>query len=91
MKKVLIGTLAVVIALGVAGYLFRQPLMRAVADRLTTDMFVAADTDAFDPGLPVGARMPAIAARYDGRTVQDVSEFMGDNGLVLYANRSVDW
>lgn len=91
MKKVLIGALAVVAALGVAGYLFREPLMKSVAGRLTDDMFVNGDTDAFDPGVPVGARLPRIAARYDGRTVEDLSEFMGANGLVLFAARSVDW
>ncbi len=91
MKKVLIGALAVVVTVGVAGILFRGPLMKEVADLLPADMFIDADTDAFDPGLPVGARMPAIAARYDGRTIQDVTEFMGANGVVLFANRSVDW
>jgi len=91
MKKVLLGVLGVVIALGIAGYLFREPLMQAMMDRLTADMFVDADTDSYDPGLPVGERMPAIAARHDGRTVEDLGEFMGENGLVLFAVRSVDW
>lgn len=91
MKKVLLGTLAVVCAVGIAGYLFREPIMQSVMDRLTADMFVAADADTFDPGVPVGTRLPEIAARYDGRTVSDLSEFMGDNGLVLFAARSADW
>jgi len=91
MKKVLIGTLAVVATIGVLGFLFREPLMQAVADRLTADMFVDADTDAFDPGPPLGAPLPPIAARFDGRTVQDLAEFMGDNGVVLFAVRSVEW
>lgn len=91
MKNVLLGTLAVLVTVGVAGYLFRQPLTQALADSLTADMFVEADTDAFDPGLPVGAALPEIAARYHGRTVNDLTEFMGGNGLVLFANRSVDW
>ena len=91
MKRVLIGTLAVMVTLGVVGYLFREPLMQAVADRLTADMFVDADTDAFDPGLPVGARLPEIAARHDGRTLHDLAEFTGEKGLVLFAVRSVDW
>ncbi len=91
MKKVLIGTLGVLAIVAVAGYLFREPLLKAVAERLTADMFIAADTDDFDPGIPVGSQMPDINARYDGRTVQDLAEFQGDNGLVLFANRSVDW
>lgn len=91
MKRVLLGVLGVIAALGVVGYLFREPLKQAMFERLTADMFVEADTDAFDPGVPVGAHLPQIAARYDGRTMTGVSEFMGANGLVLYAVRSVDW
>lgn len=91
MKKVLIGTLVVVVTLGVAGYLFREPLINAIANRLTADMFVEADADTFDPGVPVGARLPEIAARYDGRTIHELGQFAGENGLVLFAARSVDW
>lgn len=91
MKKLLIGTLVVLAVVGVAGVLLREPLLQAVADRVTADMFIAADTDAFDPGVAVGSRMPDINARYDGRTVQDLAEFQGVNGLLLFANRSVDW
>ena len=91
MKNVLLGALAVLVIVAIAGYLFREPLIGSITDSLTADMFVEADTDAFDPGVPVGSTMPAIAARYDGRTVEELSEFMGDNGLVLFAVRSVDW
>jgi len=91
MKNVLLGALAVLVIVAIAGYLFREPLIESISESLTADMFVEADTDAFDPGVPVGSAMPAIAARYDGRTVEDLSEFMGANGLVLFAVRSVDW
>lgn len=91
MKKVLIGVLVAVLAVGVAGYLFREPLLQAIADRLTADMFVAADTDAFDPGPALGAPLPELTARYRGRTVHDLAQFMGENGVVLFAVRSVDW
>lgn len=91
MKKVLIGTLVVVVTLGVVGYLFREPLKQTIFDQLTADMFVDADTDTFDPGPPLGAPLPEIAARYEGRTVRDLAEFVGENGVVLFAVRSVDW
>ncbi len=91
MKRVLIGTLAAAVVIGVVAFLFRGSLMHTVANQLGDGMFLAADTDAFDPGLPVGARLPAIAVRYQGRTIHDLAEFMGGHGLVLYANRSVDW
>jgi hypothetical protein len=91
MKKTLTITLVVIAVAGVGLYLFRAPLFDAVAERLTADMFVAADDDAFDPGIPVGATLPAIRARYQGRTVTGLSEFVGSNGLVLFANRSVEW
>lgn len=55
------------------------------------DIFVPADTDAFDPGLPVGARLPQIRALYQGQEITDIDEFMGPKGAVLFANRSVDW
>lgn len=91
MKKFLIGTVVVVVIVGALGFLFREPLFQAVADRLTADMFVDADTDAFDPGPPLGAPLPVIAARHDGRVVQDLGEFMGEQGLVLFAVRSIEW
>lgn len=91
MKKVLLGLLAVLVVAGIAGYLFREPLMQTVMNSVTADMFVDADSDAFDPGLAVGAHMPLIAARYQGTTVNGLAQFMGENGVVLFAVRSVDW
>ncbi|HEX7035371.1 MAG TPA: hypothetical protein VF210_06325 [Pseudomonadales bacterium] len=91
MKKVLIGVLVTVLTVGAAAYLFREPLLQAIADRLTADMFVAADTDAFDPGPALGAPLPALTARHGNRTVHDLAPFMGENGVVLFAVRSVDW
>ena len=72
-------------------FMFREPLVEAATDRITADMFVAGDEDDFEPGLAVGERLPEIAAVYDGRMITSVEPFMGPNGLVLFANRSVDW
>jgi len=91
MKKALTITLVVIAAIGVSAYLFRGPLLEAIGELLTADMFVAADDDAFDPGIPAGEPFPAIQARYQGRTVTSVAEFAGPSGLVFFANRSVDW
>lgn len=91
MKKVLL-VIAVIIVLGGAGmYLFQEPLKEMAMDKLTSDMFIEGDTDAFDPGLAVGANFPPILASIDGGTVTDVSQYSGPNGLVFIANRSVDW
>lgn len=82
----------VVVALAALGvFAFREPIMGALVERLTSDMFVAADTDAFDPGVSVGSALPAIRARLDDREFTDIGAFMGERGAVLIANRSVDW
>lgn len=68
-------------------YVFLSPIM---AQNLG-NIFVPEDTDAFDPGLPIGAQFPQIRALYQGREITDIDRFMGENGLVFFANRSVDW
>lgn len=89
-KGLLISALVVaLVALGI--FAFREPIMGAVVERLTRDMFVAADTDAFDPGVPVGGTLPSIRARMADREVTDIGALMGERGAVLIANRSVDW
>ena len=91
MKKILLGIAALLIVAGIGIYAFRAPLMDAVADRMTAHMFVARDTDAYDPGVVVGQVFPPIHARYADREVIDIGEFMGARGVVIYVNRSVDW
>lgn len=91
MKKFLIAAVVVVALVGAGLWLFRQPLMAVGADLLTADMFVTADAAQFDPGLAVGERFPAVLALQGGRTVTDVAEFLGPNGVVVFANRSVVW
>lgn len=72
-------------------FLFRQPLKELAFDQLTKNMFVAGDTDDFDPGPIVGSRFPGLQAHYQGRTVTLLDDFAGDNGTVLVASRSLDW
>jgi len=91
MKKFLIGFVGVLLVGGAAIYLFRAPLMEAAMNRATADMFVAADTDAYDPGVAIGTPLPALRASIDGREVTGVDEFMGPRGMILAVNRSVDW
>ena len=55
------------------------------------NMFLDADTDSFDPGLPIGAQFPAIRAISEGREINGVEDFIEDKGLVVFAVRSVDW
>ena len=90
MNKLVIA-LAIVVVLAGGAYLFREPLMAEVFDLVTADMFVAVDTDAYDPGIAIGEPFPSIRARYRGEEITTVTPFMGENGMILVANRSVDW
>ena len=90
MKKLLL----VLLSLGVIGttlYTFRTPLKEALFARITADMFVAQDTDDFDPGIQVGEMFPAILARYQNTEVKSLEAFMGEKGLAVFFVRSVDW
>ena len=91
MRKVLTFTASALAILVAGGYLLREPLMDVVKDSLTSDMFVEADTDAFDPGLAIGDIFPPILALYQGQEVRDVRRFVHDKGMVFIANRSADW
>ncbi len=82
---------AVFLALVASVALFWDDVKDAGFSALTADMFVAADTDAFDPGLPVGASFPPIKAVYQGREIYDVGDFIRDKGMIFVANRSADW
>ena len=68
-------------------YVFLSP----VAGQNVGNIFIPEDTDAFDPGVPIGARFPQIRALYQGREIADIDQFIGDKGAVFFANRSVDW
>lgn len=58
---------------------------------LTDDMFVSADHDDFDKGLPVGSSLPPIRAIYKGQEISDLLQFSGPKGMVIVASRSLDW
>lgn len=91
MKKFLIGLLTVIVVTGAGMFLFREPLKDMAFERIAADVFVAEDTDAYDPGTAVGTQLPPLLALHDGRQVTDVSPFMGSKGVALFAVRSVDW
>jgi len=91
MKRILVILGCVLLLAGGLGYLFRAQLWDAFSAAITADMFVTADTDAFDPGLPIGSEFPAIRALYQGQELQDIDRFVEGRGVVLVANRSADW
>ncbi len=89
----ILGVLVTGFAIAIAGgYAFMDPLLAQQAQTRNFDnIFIAEDTDAFDPGLPVGAQFPPIRALYQGREITEIDEFVRDKGAVFIANRSVDW
>lgn len=92
MRKTLLTVfLLLLLVATVLGYLLRQPLKEFAYEVLTRDMFVARDTDAFDPGPALGSRFPGLRASYQGRDVTLIEEFAGRNGTVFIASRSLDW
>lgn len=42
-------------------------------------------------GLPVGEAAPVISAQDQTGAVRNLASLYGDNGLLLFFNRSVDW
>jgi hypothetical protein len=86
-KKILFSFVSVIILVVGGAFVFKNQLMGLV----TQDMFIAQDTDTFDPGLAIGESFPVIKAIYQNREVDDVSEFIRDKGMIFIANRSADW
>ena len=91
MKKILLRTAATLIVLIAVVFTFRNRIFNALEPMITSDMFVAEDVDAYDPGLPIGAQFPPIQALYDGRQIASIDEFIGTRGALFIANRSADW
>jgi peroxiredoxin len=91
MKRILLILLPTLLVVAAAIYVWREPLKQAAYARLTEDMFVAQDTDDFDPGPALGSRFPGLRARYQGREITLIEEFAGVNGTVVVASRSLDW
>ncbi len=71
--------------------LFGGKVIGLLEDPVTSGMFVSEDTDTFSPGLPIGARFPAIRALYQGQEITSIDRFMGERGAVFVAVRSADW
>ena len=55
------------------------------------NMFIAEDTDGYDPGLAIGEQFPPIRALYQGEEISSINGFMGENGAIFIANRSANW
>lgn len=91
MKRRLLTIVSVLLIAGAGIYLFRAQLWEVTKNAITKDMFIAADTDSFDPGLPVGSHFPAIKAIYQGSEITSVDQFVHDKGMVFIANRSANW
>lgn len=91
MMKVLKIAIALAVMLALLGYVFREPLKEMAFTQLTSDMFIVADTDSFDPGPAIGSHFPGLQATYQGRTITLLNEFAGPNGTVFVASRSFDW
>lgn len=89
-RKVLIGAVAVVALLAAAGFLLRDNVPDLMVWALTDDMFLAADTDAFDPGFD-GPDFPAVHVAYRGEVLSKLTQFSGQRGLVVLFSRSVVW
>jgi hypothetical protein len=91
MKRILI-SIVIVIVTGITSiFLFREPIAVFASEHLTADMFVDSDAGQFSPGIVVGEKFPSIRAWYQKMEKQDLQEFMGPSGLVVFVNRSVDW
>ncbi len=101
LKKILKGFAAVAIVLGLAfaavmldappTKLFGGKIIGVIEGPVTSGMFVSEDTDTFSPGLPIGARFPAIRALYQGQEITGIDQFIGDRGAIFIAVRSTDW
>lgn len=90
-KKIFLTLGCVLLVLGSGAYLFKEQLWEIVIKVVTSDTFIAADTDSFDPGLAVGKPFPNIKAVYQDQEVVSVSGFAYNKGMVFVANRSADW
>jgi len=91
MKKTFLSIVGVLLIAGGGIYLFRGQLWEVAKEKITANMFVAADTDSFDPGLAIGDTFPAIKAIYQGQKIASINQFVHDKGMIFIANRSADW
>ena len=87
LKKILLTFVSLVVLVVGGALVFKEQLIGL----MTEDMFIAGDTDTFDPGLAIGDTLPAIKAVYNGREISSVDEFIHDKGMIFITNRSADW
>ncbi|MBE1300299.1 MAG: redoxin domain-containing protein [Alteromonadaceae bacterium] len=84
--------ISTILTIFVIGFIFRVEIRDFIYfDLVTSDMFVTADSDNFDPGLRVGSTFPAISARYKGEVITEIDQFKKQKGVILIASRSYDW
>lgn len=86
-KKLLFTFAIGLLVLGTGAFLFKD---QALA-QLKKDMFVAADADAFEPGVRTGEAFPEIKAIHNGEKITSVESFARDKGMIFIANRSASW
>ena len=91
MKKAFLTVVSLLFVVGGGIYMFRAQLWEVAKEKITADMFIAADTDSFNPGLAIGTAFPPIKAIYQGREISGVGQFVHDKGMIFIANRSADW
>ena len=91
MKKVLIGFGLVVVVFVGLGFIFKTQFIEFAKEAVTSNMYVASDTDDFNPGVRIGESFPAISASYNGSDVTSLSQFAGSKGTVFVVSRSVVW
>jgi len=87
LKKILLTSVSLIVLVIGGAFLFKDQIIGLITD----DMFIAADTDVFDPGLPVGDTFPSIRAVYKDGEISSIDDFVRDKGMIFIANRSADW
>lgn len=84
--------ISAILAIFVIGFIFRVKIRDFIyVDLVTSDMFVTADSDNFDPGLRVGLVFPDMRAIYKGEIINEISQFKKEKGVILIASRSYGW
>ncbi len=91
MKKLLTGFAGILAVAAVGAYVSTGTVLNAQERRIPADMFIAEDSDSFDPGLSIREQFPPIRALYEGQEITEVDQFILNKGVVFIANRSVDW
>ena len=94
LKKILLSIAVLLIFVVILGFVFKEPLREVVYREVTKDMFVEADEDNFEPGVPgtqVGNNLPPVRVSFEGAELNSLAQFAGSRGLVVMFSRSVLW